>query len=689
MRTKYFPWICGVALVGLMASLPALCRGQDPPQEEEAAAEAEDSSPAKAPVAVSPFAGAGPNQRRPIDMTMDNLDIYPVLDNILGRILQLNYVVDPAIKGTISLRIRGDYTRHELLEILNSVLQMHGLAITRGDYDLYKVVRKPGSAKTGSEVMVGTGRTPHPGDVVRVFQLKYLSAAHVVASLRNFVSPGAVIVAEPSVNAIFLVDSADIEAKVSRILDLMDTDFFRDIRWRLFPLEFTDVDDLSRDLERIFQTKGLYARPGLDAGGFEIIPLKTINALLVVTRWEELLGIVDHWVEELDQAQSEKGTQVYVYFVQNGQSKDIADLLKQVYGEKTSKTKGTQKTVLVQRETPEQLRPVESAGELVGEVEIIADEVNNAILIKAKPKDYATIMSVLEQIDVVPRQVLIDVLILEVTLTDNLEYGVEWFFKTNDVFGKYTGNVILDGGTSTSAGVGLGSGLAGFSYSLFNTDALRGLLTALADRTDVNILSSPNILAVDNQESSIESGDEVPTLTSTQTSDGGVTTQSIQYRQTGIVLKVKPTINDGGLVRMEVTQEVSQVTGETTGGIESPRFSTRKATTNLVAHDSHTVVIGGLMQTQKTAVRSGIPVLKDMPVLGRLFGKTSNKTVKTELLFAITPHVIKSREEAEELTVEFAERLKSLKDMLGHQGIFWEKSQEGTGQSESDPSLEP
>jgi len=282
----------------------------------------------------------------------------------------------------------------------------------------------------------------------------------------------------------------------------------------------------------------------------------------------------------------------------------------------------------------------------------------------------------------VPRQVLIDVLILEVTLNDKVEYGVEWFLKNRGISidGKpYTGNIALSDGTSLAQNTLLGEGISGLTYSLFSSAGdLRALLRVLADKTNVNILSAPNILALDNQESVIEAGDDVPTLTGTTTTTGGAVTQSIQYRNAGIILTVKPYINDSGLVRMEVTQEVSKVFNETTGGINSPRFTTRKAKTNLVAHDGQTVLIGGLMQTQKERTTTGIPVLKDLPVLGYLFGSRGYKTEKTELLIAITPHVIKSKKEADEMTREFYDRVKSLKDMLGHQGLLKEPNSEGT-----------
>ena len=673
---KWAVW--SLVVICFLGSIQSLAFAQDPITQETRSDEGENAlNDSNAIVVKSPFSGAKAGERRQMDITLDNMDIYPVLDQVLGRILELNYVVDPAIKGTISLNIKGNYTKSEFLDLFNSILQIHGLAITRGAQDLYKVVRKASSARTGSEVVNIGEQVPHPGDVISVFQLQYLSAAHVIANLRNFISPGAVIVAVPSSNAVLLVDTAENVAKLSKILALMDTDLFKDIHWRFYTMEHTDVDDLSKDLDKIFKTKGLYIRPGIDPGGLQILPLKTINSILVVTKWEEVLDVVGNWVTALDKGQSEKGAHVYVYFVENGLAKDIADILKQLYGgKKSTKSSSTKKTVLVEREKKTKEAEISVSGELSGEVEIIEDEVNNAILIKARPRDYAIMADVLKQIDVVPRQVLIDVMVIEVSLDDSIEYGVEWFFKSN--IGNYPGNVALTdndlGGLAKDTA--LGTGIGGFAYSLYGAGGdLRALINLLASETDVNILSAPNILAVDNKESSIEVVHDEPTVTSTsESSEGERNTTTIQYREVGIILHVTPSINESGLVRMEISQEVSSfLQNKTVGGVDTPSFQCRKAKTNLVVQDKHTIVIGGLMQTHQEKNHRGIPLLKDIPILGYLFGSKGYTTKKTELLFVITPHVIQTQEEADALTVEFAKKVQALRKVLEQKGVLQEE----------------
>lgn len=648
----------------------------------------------------SPFKGAKKGEKRNIDISMDNMDLYPVLDLVLSQVLNINYIVDPNIRGSMSFRIIGDFNRDELLEVFNSVLQFHGLAITKGEHNIYKVVKKGDSPRFSSEITHGVDKIAAEGDVISIIKVKYLSAINIANNLRNFTSPGALLLPEQTINAIILVDTEEVTDKISTIVNLIDTDFFKDIHWKLFELHNTKVDDISKDLEKILQNKGLYGRPGLDTSAFQIIPLKSINSILILTRWDDLLVTVEGWLKEFDKSETGGGSKVYVYFVQNGNAAEIADTLSRLFLGRSSLKSTSKKQVLVkqtvktsvdskntttpQRQTNSTPSQSSTAGspssEISEDVEIIADEVNNAVLIRAKPKDYNIIMDVLKQIDRLPRQVLIEVFIMDVVLKDELQYGVEWFLKNKGVkFGDtdLNADAVFSDGTNIAENTALGKGLAGFSYSLFNSSgALRGLVKAISEKTDVNVLSTPNILATDNQEASIEITSEVPTLGSVTNLNTENPLQSIDYRNAGIILTVKPSINDSGVVRMEIQQEVSEPLSETTAGINSPTFRSRKASTIIVAKDGETLVIGGLMQTKKTTESDGIPVLKDIPLLGMAFGSRSIGTEKTELIFALTPHVVHNTIQSDAITNEIAKDIEVLKKEIEKQKTFKKKISE-------------
>jgi len=384
-----------------------------------------------------------------------------------------------------------------------------------------------------------------------------------------------------------------------------------------------------------------------------------MNAILVVTRWPSILELVEQWAEALDHA-DESGTNVYVYFVQNGSAAELSDLLKQVFGGTTSK-KTTERKTIVKPKTKVGVERI--SAEVTGEVQIIADETNNAIVIKANNRDYMLIKRVLEKLDIVPRQVLIDVLVAEVSLTGALKYGIEWFLQGHRA--NYTIQGALDNNVTRAINTPLGS-TTGFSLGVYDPISfMRGLITALGSESDVNILSAPSILAIDNKEATIEVGEEVPTVTGQTTSatTGTTITNTIQYRSTGIILKVTPHINSSGLVKMEVSQEVSEK-GEFNTALSSYSFLNRKANTTLVAEDGQTIAIGGLMKTNRSTSEAGIPWLRKIPVLGYLFGGIEKETRKTELIILITPHVIKNRAEADAITREFSRKVQGLKELL-------------------------
>ncbi len=306
---------------------------------------------------------------------------------------------------------------------------------------------------------------------------------------------------------------------------------------------------------------------------------------------------------------------------------------------------------------------------LTGEVMIIPDEVNNAIVIRANAPDYARIKRTIEQLDILPRAVLIEVLIAEVTLTKDLQYGLEWFFKDigMDIAGKSgrftAAHGLADlGRSATSAAAG---GLDVFWGSVDGKVA--ALISLLATKTDVNVLSTPTLLATDNKEASIQVGgrEPIPGFSALGGETGGTLLTSIQYAETGIILNVRPHITAGGLVRMEVEQTIRRTDPVLVdvGGTTAPRFTERNIKTTLLAHNESTVVIGGIIQQTETQSKRGIPLLGDLPIISPLFASRSKAGDRTELIIAITPHVVEHRETA--ATREFVDKLRQLQRRIG------------------------
>ncbi len=623
-------------------------------------------------------------------MAFDNADLFEVLDATLFELFKINYIIDPHVKTKLSFHFSGKYTQNQFIELLNDILQLSNLSITRGPADMFKVIRKNESAALTSEDLYEDSLPSFSGDISRLIKLKYLDASAAAASIRAFASKGASISIDKVNNFIIITDTRDNIEKIINIIALMDVPYFMDISWKIFPVKEAEAKEIAADITKIIRSSGLYYRPGAVRGGYQILTIDSMNAILVVTRWHEILGLVENWISAMDHMgdESSTGTGVFVYFVENGTAVELADILKQLYSEKKSSSSKTQivkplsppvnkdkkkvqdkKTASDEDSNAMLLSTGGSSGELSGDVEIIPDETNNAIIFKASQRDYRTIKNVLKELDIVPRQVLINVIIAEVTLSDKIKYGVQWLM--NNTLGDYEAQGGWDGSTSTRPlNQVLGSN-SSFTYGIYSTadilsgsaDILKGLVTALDEDSELNILSSPNIMAVDNKEAYIEVGEDVPTITGTVTDSNGGVTNTVQYQKTGIILKVTPHINSSGLVKMELSQEVSGA-GSTAGAGGNLTISTRKVETSLVVSDGQTILLGGLMKSESDNSESGIPFLKNIPVLGNLFRSTDNKTTKTELIFLLTPHVVDSREGADRVTWEFAEKIESIKGLI-------------------------
>jgi general secretion pathway protein D len=320
------------------------------------------------------------------------------------------------------------------------------------------------------------------------------------------------------------------------------------------------------------------------------------------------------------------------------------------------------------------------APELGDQVRIVADEVTNSLVVLATRRDYQLILDILRRVDIVPRQVVLEVMIAEVLLNKGLDFGVAYAFTSGDLARTVTqpetdddGNVVpsldlfnvLEGVGGLNPTTSRLPGAGAFAV-LNNGESFQVFLRALQTRTNVKILSAPHVIAADNREASILVGSSIPILTSTSTnvlqgSSGQVNT--VQYRDTGKILSVLPQVNSKGLVNLEIRQEVRDVGEEAFGATGSPSFITREVNTTLVVQNGETVLIGGIIDDQITHGRSGVPYLMDIPVLGRAFRSETDSVRRTELIITITPCVIRNREEARQVTDDFSARIEGLREL--------------------------
>jgi general secretion pathway protein D len=282
-------------------------------------------------------------------------------------------------------------------------------------------------------------------------------------------------------------------------------------------------------------------------------------------------------------------------------------------------------------------------------IKVVADENKNAILIEANPADYRRVLRVIGALDVMPNQVLIEATIAEITLKDDLKFGLRWFLKNRDSSLTFTDSAV---GSIQSV-------FPGFSYALTAAN-ISATLTALNEITDVNVISSPSLSVADNKTATLQIGDQVPITTQSATSvltPGAPVVNSVSYKDTGVILSITPRINESGRVMLEIEQEVSTVGETTSSTINSPTISQRRVKTSVVVNDGEAFALGGMIQDSKTVSRTQIPILGDIPVVGNAFKMKTNHVGKTELIILIAPHVIRNLNEARQVTDEFRREL--------------------------------
>ncbi|HDO22084.1 MAG TPA: hypothetical protein ENG86_04405 [Nitrospirae bacterium] len=443
---------------------------------------------------------------------------------------------------------------------------------------------------------------------------------------------------------------------------------------QIVPLEFVKASDAANLL------RGLMPR------GTDLIVYEPTNLLIVTARPEGLLKFMKI-LDAIDIAPSDRdNVRTFVYYVENGEAKNLARILKDIY---THDKKG--KRVFVARSVritgkKARVRPViprvvgGTAGEVEGDVTITAYDDINALIIKSSPAAYLAMLETIKKLDIPPRQVLIEVMVAEVTLNDDERLGLEWLLRSG---GKPT---IITGYTPSSLDVNTaatGAPTANYFGYVINPSKFVSMINMFASYGKVNVLSSPHILALDNKEAKIEVGEEIPIATGLNTTTSGNTTGTtlvssgqIQYRTAGVILTVTPHISENGMVTLKISQEFSGP-GESTeiAGQKFPSFFTRKAQTTGIVQDGHTLVIGGLISENKSTTRSGLPILSRIPILGYLFGSTSITTRRTELLVMVTPHVIRNQDEADELSREFQDKVRTIKKRLSRSDLV-KKSEE-------------
>jgi general secretion pathway protein D len=612
-----------------------------------------------------------------VTLNFDGTDIREVVKVILTDLLQVNYVLDPSVQGVASLQTGRPLRREHLIPTLETLLRMNNAALVdRGG--TYEVIPLTNAVQGKVVPQLGESSRALPsGYSVQVVPLQYIGADEMSNILNPLAPEGSIIRVDNLRNMLVIAGSSPEVGNLLDTIRVFDVDWMSGLSVGFFTLDYASAGDVVTQLDSLLADEGGNPFKGL----FRFIPVDSANSILVVSPQEKYLKQAKDWIERLDlaEASGEGSHRLFVYRVKHGDAGNLADILTKLFSGKggggrervggvapglrqasiESGQGGEEGGGGTQRQA--QRSAVASTVELSSEVSIVADVINNSLLIKSNPRDYKKILDALKQLDLVPLQVLVEATIIEIELSGNLQYGVQWNFKGGS--GPYDFNYTLDGSQDDETGSGFGSIFPGFNWTaVLRPDTVRAVLSALAAEGRLNILSSPSVMVLDNQTAKIQVGEEVPVAT-TQQQGTAVTDRvinQIEYRDTGVQLSVKPRVTPGGLVQMEIEQEVSTVSETDSSSLDSPTFRTRNITSNVAVRSSQAVVLGGLIQDTREETNQGIPGLYTLPVVGPLFGQRTKKADRTELVVVLTPRVIASDADVKAVTEDFRGKLKGL-----------------------------
>ncbi len=617
---------------------------------------------------TSPLQSASTTDEGAVVMNFQGTDIQEIVKIVLGELLNANYIIDPAVSGVVNTETSGGLAKDDLLPVLETLLDMNGASLIQDDSGLFRIVPQVRSL-SGATLPITT-RDQIPGYGVQIITLKYISVTEMQKILAPFVQDQNLIYTDERRNLLMIAGTATERAGLLQTIQVFDVDWMKGMSVGLFPLRYVESQVIVEEMQLAIGGEGGKIMDGL----VRLIPIERLNSLLVVTPRANALSEIRSWVQRLDRTDTQAGPRLFVYQVQNAKAIDLAAILNEIFIPSDSPSRGPP-VRLAPGAKPAEISSNPSVGQnssplqttnylaenfslLTGEtIRIIADEVNNALVVLATQQEYAIVEAAIKKLDIMPLQVLIEATIVEVTLNDTLEYGVEWFFKNN--FGEKQGSGLLDLG-----GTGLSAFSPAFSYAIVDgAGQVRTVLNALETASRLEILSSPSLMVLDNQTATINVGDEIPIPTRQSTSNidsNAPTVNEIQYRNTGVTLSVTPRVNAGGLVTMEVDQEVSDAAATTSSELNAPTIQRRHINSVVAVHSGETVILGGLIRNTSSEADSGIPLLKDIPWFGKLFGQTTDSDRRTELLILITPRAVATKGDAREITQEFREKLNAV-----------------------------
>ncbi len=643
-------------------------------------------------------------------LNFEGADLREVIRNILGDILGESYTIDPAVGGQVTIRTTSGIPRDALPSTLETLLRMNGATMVK-EGGIYKIVPQGAAVRGNVTPQLGnSNRSLPPGFSVQIVPLRYVGVREMMRLLEPFARDAQAVRFDELRNLMILSGT---ERELTNLLDaiaLFDIDWMAGMSAGVFVLQSADVKSVMTELDKLIGDKATSPLAGI----LRIVPIERMNAILVITPQPAYLDEAKKWIARLDQGGAGDGPRFYVYNLQNQRADKLGPLLQQAFTGRASQaaaaappslSPGTpagtivsppafQSQAVMPPTTPAAPPPVppsipqgaagrsEGTG-VVRNIQVVPDKDNNTLLIVATAQEYKIIEAAIRKMDVPGRQVMVEVTIAQVKLTDNLNFGIDWLFKGGAPSGRGTGGnfsssapfnpgVPNQPSSTSTTGATINPALTlaqGFLYIINNANfpgGIQAVLHLMDTYGNTKVIANPHLGALDNQKATIKVGDKIPICQSTSlggtvgTVNNTVTNVST-YIDTGVLLQLTPHINDGGLVTLDVDAEVSipGATGSTDCTV-APPINTRSVQTLLAVQSGDTMVMGGLINETKTLSTNGLPFVSRIPGLGGLFGSQSISNDRTELIMFITPHVIQNPTDMKGVMDDLRKRMERL-----------------------------
>ena len=605
---------------------------------------------ASAPLVVAPARAAPPAVGvQTYTFVFKDADISQVAEEILGNSLGVAYRVEPGVTGKMNFSIEQRLTKAQLLAAFEAALSNYDVVMTQDGDTIVLKARK--QATIGGQVTTSSGPASGIGFQIRAVPINYGSATEIAKALGTVAKSDMVLYSSDSLGLILLGGRAEELDNAMTTIALFDQSTLSDARIRFFPLTSANAVTMATDLQDLLKASG--------TSSVAIAPMRRLNGIFAFSRSSDVLDQVGRWVQKLDVPSQDPSIKVWVYHPRGGSAENLVRTLNAMVGNSSdmmqpSATGSTTTT----NTTPDAAPAAYSAGAPGSgqdqATRIVADKDTNSIIISAPDAVLVRLQQVLGEIDHEPAQIFIEASILEVTLNKDLNYGVDW--------SKIASHGDLTVSNFTDKNTSFGTIAPGFSVSYVGND-ISAAVTAISSQSKVKIVSAPKITTIENSPATLEVGDQVPIVTqsaqATNTS-GAPVINTVDYRSTGVMLKVTPRITSDNRILLDVSQEVSSVAKTVTSGIDSPTINQRKMDSSLIVPEGTVVALGGLISSSDALSDNGIPGLKNIPLVGGLFKGQTHSNDRTELIVLLQAHILRNPADYASLTANLGADLKDL-----------------------------